>query len=171
LGSLFRSTEILRSLVIAAVRKPKLAVAVALLMLAALASTLTYTGFLVVGVVAEYLDTGRFVAGLLLAVIFARIPWFSRGKLRTAGLLSKQVRRTVMVGLLVFCLSSFLLRGDYVPAAFTGFATAFLLTFPWIRRALVGRVLSSVFKFTPNQPRQTHTDDTIIDVEFREKKD
>ena len=65
----------------AAIRTPKLTLAIALLLLAALAGTMTYTGFLVVGVLAAHLDTSRFLAGLLLAALFARFPWISKGKL------------------------------------------------------------------------------------------
>jgi len=71
---LYRSTEILRFLVTAALRKPKLMIALALLMLAALASAMTYTGFLVIGVLADYLGTGRFLAGLLLGVVLPDSP-------------------------------------------------------------------------------------------------
>ena len=145
--------------------------ALALLALVALAGTMTYTGFLVVGVLADYLGTGRFVAGLLLGGLFARFPWISNGKLRTVGLLPKIARRPIMVGLLALCLASFVARGDYVPALFIGFTTAFLLTFPWIRRAIWGRMVSSIFKSSADQHRPTGADDMVIDGEFREKKD
>ena len=145
--------------------------ALALLALTVLAGTMTYTGFLVVGVLAEYLGTGRFVAGLLLGVLFARFPWISKGKLRTVGLLPKIARRPIMVTLLALCLLNFLARGDYVPALFIGFATAFLLTFPWIRRAVWSRMVSSIFKPPAEQHRSARNDDRVIDVEFREKKD
>jgi hypothetical protein len=151
-------------------RMPKLTIAVALFVLAALASAMTYTGFLVVGVLADHLGTGRFVAGLLLGALFARFPWVSKGKLRIVGLLPGPVRRPLILSLLALCLLYFLLRGQYVPAMFTGFATAFLLTYPWLRRAIVDRVLSSVFKFTGQSPRKS-TDDMVIDGEFREKKE
>jgi len=151
-------------------RKPKLAIAVALLLLAALASTLTYTGFLVVGVLADYLGTGRFVAGLLLGVLFARFPSISQGRLRIVGLLPKAVRRPLIAGLLALCMLHFLARADYVPAAFTGFAMAFLFAYPWARRAIFDRTLSSVFPFGGRAPAR-NTDDMVIDGEFREKKD
>lgn len=168
-SSNFRSTEILGSLVRAAIRTPKLAVAVALAVLAALASTLTYTGYLVVGVLADYLGTSRFMAGLLLGILFARFPRVSEGKLRLVGLLPTPVRRPLIVSIVALCALTFLARGDYVPAGFTGFATAFLLIFPWLRRAVFDRLLSSVFKFTGKSPRKS-TDDMVIDGEFREKK-
>lgn len=149
---------------------PKLTLAIALLALAALASTMTYTGFLVVGVLAEYLGTNRVIAGLLLGALFARFPWIRKGRLRVVGLLPKPVRRPLIIGLLALCLLHFLSRGDYVPAGFMGFTTAFLLTYPRLRRAVFDRMLSSVFQFT-GQSRATGTDDRVIDGEFREKKD
>ena len=152
-------------------RKPKLAIAFVLLVLAALAGTMTYTGFLVVGVLADYLGTSRFVAGLLLGVLFARFPRISSGKLRTVGLLPKPVRRPLIVGLLALCLLHFLSQGDYVPAAFTGFATAFVLIYPWLRRTMFDRTIGSVFKFAGQAGPQKNTDDMVIDAEFREKKD
>ncbi len=149
---------------------PKLTIAVALFVLAALASTMTYTGFLVVGVLADHLGTGRVMAGLLLGGLFARVPWIRKGKLRIVGLLPKPVRRPLVVSLLALCMLHFLSRGEYVPAGFTGFATAFLLTFPWLRRAIFDRMVSSVFKFA-GQNRPKSTDDKVIDGEFREKKE
>lgn len=151
-------------------RMPKLAIAVALAVLAALAGTLTYTGYLVVGVVADYLGTGRGIAGLLLGILFARFPSISQGRLRIVGLLPQPVRRPVMVSLLALCLLHFLSRGDPVPAGVTGFAMAFVLAFPWLRRAVFDRVSSSVFKFAGHNPRQS-TDDNVIEGEFRERKD
>jgi hypothetical protein len=151
-------------------RTPKLAIAVALLLLAALAGTMTYTGFLVIGVLADHLGTGRFMAGLLLGALFARFPWISKGKPRIVGLLPKPARRPLMVALLALCLLTLLARGEYVPAAVTGFTTAFLLMFPWLRRAVFDRLLSSVFKFGGQGPSNS-ADDRVIDGEFREKKD
>ena len=149
---------------------PKLTIAVVVLVLAALASTMTYTGFLVIGVLAEYLGTSRFIAGLLLGVLFARFPAIRNGKLRLVGLLPKPVRRPLIVSILALCLVHFLSQGDYVPAAFTGFVTAFVLTFPWLRRKIFDRILASVFKFTGKQPPQ-RADDTVIEGEFRERKE
>ena len=151
-------------------RMPKLTIAVALFVLAALASAMTYTGFLVVGVLADHLGTGRVMAGLLLGGLFARFPWIRKGKLRIVGLLPKPVRRPLIVSLLALCLLNFLSRGEYVPAVFTGFTTAFLLTYPWLRRAIFDRILSSVFKFA-GQHLPKSTGDTVIDGEFREKKE
>ena len=157
---------------------PKLTGAVVLFALAALAGTMTYTGYLVVGVLAGQLGTGRFVAGLLLGLLFARFPWISKGRPRMVGLLPKPVRRPLIVSILVLCLLHFVWRGDNVPAMFTGFTTAFLLTFPWLRRAIFDRMLSSVFKFTGQNPFKgtgqhpaKTIDDRVIDGEFREKKD
>ena len=130
-------------------------------MLAALAGTMTYAGFLAVGVLADHLGTNRTMAGLLLAGILARFPWIRRGKLRIVGLLPKAVRRPFIVSLFAFTLLSFLSQAEYVPALFTGFATAFLLTYPWLRKM--------IFKARQN-PSQS-TDDNVIDGEFREKKE
>lgn len=165
-----RSTQILGFLVRAALRTPKLTIAVVLLMLAALASTLTYTGFLVIGVLADYLGTGRFSAGLLLGVLFARFPAIRQGKLRIVGLLPAAARRPLMVGILALCLWTFLSRSDHVPAGFTGFALVFVLSFPWLRKAMFDRMLTSAARFTGRQPSGS-TDDTVIEGEFREKKD
>jgi len=145
-------------------------IAVALVLLAALAGTMTYAGYLVVGVLAEYLGSGRFMAGLLLGALFARFPWMSQRKLRIVGLLPKAARRPVIVSLFALCVLHFLARGDYLPAVFAGLATAFLLTYPWLRRAVFGRISSSVFNF-PGQKARQHTDDMVIDGEFREKKE
>lgn len=169
-NAILRSTQILRLLVVAATRMPKLTLLLALLVLAALAGTMSYTGFLVVGVLADYLGTRRVIAGLLLAALFARFPWISNGKLRIVGLLPQPVRRPLIVSLLALCLLNFLWRDEYVPAAFTAFTTAFLLAYPWLKRAVVERILSSVFKFAGHQPPNS-TDDMVIDAEFREKKD
>ena len=149
---------------------PRLTLAVVVLALAAVASTMTYTGFLVVGVLADYLGTGRTVTGLLLGIVFARFPSFSKGKLRTVGLLPKPARRPLIVSLLALCLLSFLWRGDYLPALAIGFAAAFLLSYPWLRRAMFGRLLSSISGLAANRHRPASTDGTVIDVEFREKK-
>lgn len=150
-------------------RAPKLTLAVALFVLAALASLLTYTGYLVVGVLADYLGTGRGTAGLLLAAVFARFPWVSKNGLRIVGVLPEPVRRPLTMSLLALCCLHFLWWGEYVPAACTGFATIFFLTFPWLRRAVFGRVFSPFFKFAgQNSPKST--DDNVIDVEFTEKK-
>ena len=149
---------------------PKLTIAVGLLVLIALASTMSYTGFLLVRVLADHLGTGRVMAGLLLGAVFARLPWISKGKLHIVGLLPKPARRPLIVSLLALCLLNFIWRGEYVPAAFTGFTTAFILTYPWLRRVIVDRMVSSVFRFA-GLKRPQRTDDTVIDGEFREKKE
>lgn len=132
---------------------------------------MTYTAFLVIGVLAEYLGTGRFVAGLLLGGVFARFPWIVAGKLRIVGVLPKPVRRPLMVSLLALCLLHFVSLGEYVPVVFTGFATAFLLVFPWLRKTLFDRMFASVFKSAPGQRPGRRSDDMVIDGEFREKKE
>lgn len=148
---------------------PRLTLAIVVVVLAALASTMTYTGFLVVGVLADYLGTGRFIAGLLLGGLFARFPWISKGKLRIVGLLPAPFRRPLILGILALCLATFVVRGDHVPAAFTDFAAAFLLAFPWLKRALFGR-LSALFARFTGKNASPGTDDTVIDGEFREQK-
>ncbi|QNA87763.1 hypothetical protein G4G28_03485 [Massilia sp. Dwa41.01b] len=155
----------------AAIGKPKLAIALVLVLLAALASTMTYTGYLVIGELAAQLGTGRATAGLLLGALFARFPWISKGKLRIVGLLPKPVRRPLIVSLLALSLLSFLSRSDYVPALFTGFATLFLLTYPWMRKAVFARMVSSGVKFAAGRSPRQRTDDTVIEGEFREKKE
>lgn len=140
------------------------------MVLAILAGTLTYTGFLVIGVLADYLDTNRIVAGLLLGVLFARFPWIVKGKLRVVGLLPQPVRRPLIVSILALCLVTFVARGDYVPVVFTGLATAFLVAYPWLKRAVVDRISSSVFTFA-GRNRPQSTDDMVIDGEFTEKKE
>ena len=152
-------------------RKPKATIAALLFVLAALAGMLTYTGFLVVGALAWYLDIGRFFAGLLLGMLFARIPWLGNGKLRTVGLLPTWLRRPVMLALLAMCLVRLLPQGDYVPAAFVGVATVFLLAFPWIKRAVSSRIASSLFQFPGKQKRADSIDGKVIDADFREVKD
>lgn len=131
---------------------------------------MSYTAFLVIGVLADYLGTGRFLAGLLLGVLFARFPRISNGKVRIVGLLPKPARRPLIFTLLAVCLVHFLVRSDYVPAGFTGFAIAFLLAFPWLRRALFDRILRSFARFTGKKPAGS-TDDTVIEGEFRERKE
>lgn len=150
---------------------PKFAIALVLLALIALAGTMSYVGFLVVGVVADLIGTGRFIAGLLLGIVFARLPRIRQGKLSTVGLLPKVLRRPVLMGLLGFCAWTFIARADYLPAAFIGFAALFLLTFPWLKRAMVSRFVSRIFKPSADTVRPRDIDDNVIDVEFREKKD
>jgi len=150
---------------------PRLTIVVTLLVLASLAATMTYTGFLVVGVLAGYLSTSRFVAGLLLGILFARVPWISKGKARIVGLLPKPARRPLMVSLLALALLHFLTQDATVPALATGLTIAFLLIFPWLRKALFARMSSSVFNFAARQNVSVTADDTVIEGEFRERKE
>ena len=165
-----QKSQILPFLVTAAIRMPRLTIALALLGLAVLAGTISYTGFLVIGVLAEYLGIGRFTAALLLGVLFARIPWIRGGKLRTVGLIPQLVRRPLILGLLALCLLHFASRGEFVSAALTAVVAAFLLVFPSLRRAMFDCIVSSALKFAGRQPPK-RTDDTVIEGEFREKKD
>jgi hypothetical protein len=151
-------------------RAPKLTLAVALGVLVVLASMLTYATYLVVGVSAYYLGTGRGTTGLLLAILFARFPWVSKGRPRIVGLLPKPARRPFMVSLLALCCAHYLWHGEPLPAVCTGFAMAFLLAFPWLRRAVFDRMVSSVFRST-GQKSAKDVDDNVIDIEFKEKRD
>ena len=166
-----RSTQILGSFIRAAVGRPRLTIALVLCVLAALAGTMTYTGFLVVGMLADQLGTGRFMAGLLLGVLFARFPWVSKGRLRVVGLLPPPARRPLIVSLLALCLLSLLSRGEYLPALFTGLTTAFLLAYPWMKRTIFSRLTSPFSQFMPGRNARNRADDTVIEGEFREKKD
>ena len=166
-----RSTHIVRFLLAAVMGRPRLTIAVAFLLLAALASTMSYTGFLVVGVLADYLGTSRFVAGLLLGALFARFPSIRDGKPRMVGLLPKQVRRSVMASLLALCLLHFITQGDTVAALFVGFTTAFVLGFPWLKKVMFGRLSSSVFKFAAERNAPASNDDSVIEGDFRERKE
>lgn len=132
---------------------------------------MTYTGFLVIGVLADHLGTSRFVAGLLLGVLFARFPWMRNGKLRIVGLLPKPVRRPVIVSLLALCALDFVSRGEYVSTAFTGFAAAFVLALPALRRAVFDRMLSAIPGFAGRRSAGKDDDGTVIDGEFRERKE
>ena len=161
----------MRFLLQATVRRPKLAIVALLLALATLAGLMSYGGFLVVGVVANHLGTGRVIAGLLLGGLFARLPWVRERKLRTIGLLPKRARLPVMVALLAFCLLSYLYEGEVVSTLVLGFATTFLLTYRRIRQMIVSRAMSSLFKMPPDPNHPKSTDNAVIDVEFREKKD
>ena len=152
-------------------RMPKLFVAVGLILLVALAATLTYTGSLVVGVLADYLGTSRFVACLLLGGIFARVPWASNGRVRIVGVLPKSFRRPLMVTLLALCFLRFLTQGDTIPALCTGFTTAFLLTFTWLRKAIFTRMSSRVMNFAASRNTTGVNDDSVIEGEFREKRE
>lgn len=149
---------------------PRLSIAVLLLALAALSSTLTYAGFLVVGVISHHLGTSRFLAGLLLAVLFARLPYIRQGRLVTVGLLPRRARLPVLAVLLALCMLSLLYRGAVMPVLFLVLAAALVLTLQWMRRTLAGRAMA-LFRSLRNPAGARRADETIIDAEFREKKD
>ena len=133
---------------------------------------MTYSAYLLVGVLAEYLGMGRVLAGLLLGAVLARFPWVSNRKLRVVGLLPKPVRRPFIVGMFALCAAHFLVRGEIVPALFTGFTAVFILGMPWLRRAVVDRAMSSFSAFTGRNPfKRERNDSLVIDGEFRERKD
>lgn len=166
-----RSTNILRFIIKAVMGTPRLTMAVVLVVLVALAATMTYTGFLVVGVVAELLGTSRFVGGLLLGVVFARFPWVRQGQPRIVGLLPKPLRRPCMLGLLTLCLMRFSVLGETAPALLVGLTMAIVLGFPWLKKALFMRVSSSVMDFAGSRSTHPAIDDSVIEGEFRERKD
>lgn len=151
--------------------RPRLTIAAALLVLAAIAATMTYTGFLVIGVLADYLDTSRFVAGLLLACLFARLPWIIKGKPRMVGLLPKLLRRPVMASLLALCLLRFVTQGDTVSAVFASLTLVFILGFSWLKSLVVARVSSSPFSFAGGRNTPVAADSNVIEGEFRERKE
>lgn len=132
---------------------------------------LTYAGVLVIGVLADYLGTSRFVTGLLLGALFARLPWMSNGKPRLVGLLPKPVRLPLMAGLLALCLLHFVTQQDAVPATCIGVTLACLLGFPWLKQRLLARVSSSVFNFAAGRKGPVAADPTVIEGDFREMKD
>jgi len=150
---------------------PKRTIALVLFVLAALAGTMTYTGYLVIGVVADHLGISRTMAGLLLGALFARFPRIRNGKLRIVGLLPQALRRPFIVGLVALCWVQFLWRGDTVPALFTGCATAFLLGYPWLRKTLFNRIVASVSQFAAGPAPRKAEDGMVIDGDFREKSD
>lgn len=150
---------------------PRLTIAAALGALVAVAATMTYTGYLVVGVLADYLGTGRFVAGLLLGVLFARFPWMRDGQPRIVGLLPKPVRRPLTIGLLALCLLRFATQGASVPALFAGLTLLVLLAFPWLWKMLLARMASSFINVAGGRSARGAADDTVIEGEFREMKE
>ncbi|WP_426196794.1 hypothetical protein [Massilia sp. DWR3-1-1] len=150
---------------------PRLSIAVALAALAALVVTITYTGWLVVGVLADYLGISRFVAGLLLGVVFARFPWIVNGKPRIVGLLPKPVRRPLTFALLALCLLRFSMQGETVAALFAGATMAVVVAFTCLRTALFAKVSSSVVDAARGRRAHVAVDDTVIEGEFRERKE
>lgn len=152
-------------------RAPKLAIAALLLALVALAASLSYVGYLVIGIVSEYLGTSRFLAGLLLGLLFARFPSVRQGKLRTVGLLPKVARQPVMLSLLAFCAVNFLYRGQLLPLLFVTLAATFLLFYRSLKKKLLNRAASFLSRSSPSPDRPQRGDDDVIDVDFREKKD
>jgi peptidoglycan/LPS O-acetylase OafA/YrhL len=152
-------------------RMPKLSIAALLLALIAISGTMTYAGYLVLDTVSGYLGISRFVTGLLIGILFARLPRMTNGKFHTVGLLPKQARLPIMLALLAVCLFVFLARGDILPALIVGLAAALLLSLRWMRQLFTRRVLEPFFQRPQDPAHARSTDQTIIDVEFREKKD
>jgi len=149
---------------------PKLTIAAVLLVLVALAATMSYTGYLVVGVLADLLGTGRVIAGLLLGVLFARFPSTRGGRLHLVGLLPTAARRPLILGILMLCLARFLFDGADVSAIVTAFTATFLVVYPWLKKAVLARVSSSVMQFAAGRNGAVPVDDNVIEGEFRETK-
>jgi peptidoglycan/LPS O-acetylase OafA/YrhL len=186
-----RLSDLFPLVAMAAVRSPRKVLVIVLLFLVALASTMSYVGYLVVTMLASQLGTSRFLAGLLLGVVFARFPRIRDGKLGTMGLLPKPARQPVMAALLVFCLVNYLMRGQFAAVGFLGFALVFLLGYGQLKKAVAGKVSSFIFPFGkagqagsqpgsqpglpqgpgPRQGPGPQSRDDVIDVDFREKND
>lgn len=152
-------------------RSPRLVLAAFLLALIVLAGTSAYAGYLVVGMVAGYFDIGRFAAGLLLGLVFLRLPRVRSGKFSSVGLLPKKVRLPVILALLVACMLLYVQQRNLAPVLFLGLAAVFLLTFRWLRQAAVNRLAAFGFKATRNSTEAKPVDPMVIDVDVREKKD
>jgi len=160
----------LELLVGAVMRAPRLAIAVLLLVLAALAGSLSYAGYLVVGVVATYLDIGRFTTGLLLAILFARLPAVREGRLTSIGLLPKPARLPTVLALLALACVAFIRHNEWVPVLFLAFAACFAIAYRHVRQKFIGRTRAFIFGSADSAGRAGR-DDGIIDAEFTEKKD
>lgn len=151
-------------------RMPRLVITTLLLVLVAFAGISTYAGYLVVGMIADYVGSGRFVAALLLGALFVRLPLVRDGKLRTIGILPKKVRLPAMLVLLAVCLIQHAFQRDALPVLALGLAATVPLTFRWIRQKLINR-MSVFFKPTRAPAAPKSVDPSVIDVDFREKKD
>ncbi|MES2832608.1 MAG: hypothetical protein V4695_11510 [Pseudomonadota bacterium] len=166
----------MRLLIDVAVRTPKLAIAIVVMLLVALAGISAYAGYLVIGVVAGYLGTGRFLAGLLLGILFLRLPRVRQGKLSTVGLLPKAARLPIVVALLAASMLNYFYDGNTLAVACLVLAASLLVLGRWMKFALVSRVSSFFSKsaFGTGRSRKADSkidDSTIIDAEFRERKD
>ena len=158
-------------------RMPRVSLVFGLLLLILIAGCSAYAGILVIGSISRYLDTSRFVAGLLLGLAFLRLPSFKEGKLRTKGLVPKPARLPLMLILLAACLVSYLGRNEVRDAVFIGLAMGILLVTNAIRSLVKSRVASF---FTEHQRSASAepaagpsraADPNVIDVDFREPKD
>ena len=152
---------------------PRLAIALVILALAVVAGISSYAGYLVLGVLADHLGTGRFLAGMLLGILFIRLPSLRQGKLRTIGILPKALRFPLTIGLLALAFANYFPLGEVLPLVGLGLAAALLLASRWIRQLVVGRVASVLSRSRPaGGPANTRRiDPTIIDADFTEKKD
>jgi len=155
---------------------PKLAIAFVVLLLVALAGVSVYAGYLVVGVVSDYLGIGRFLASLFLGIMFVRLPLVRQGKLSTVGVLPKAARLPIVMALLSMAMLSYFYRSEMVPVLCLFLAAALLLACRWMKLTLAHRMSSffskSVFESARSRSADgRNADPSIIDAEFREKKD
>jgi len=157
-------------------RMPKLTITVAIVLLLILAGISGYAGYLVVGVVAGYLDIGRILTGILLSILFIRLPRLRQGKLSTIGILPKIARLPIVATLAALSTLHYFNQDDIAAVVCLILATTFFLVFRWLKLTLSSR-LSSLFAkpgFGFGRSRSASAekaDPSIIDMEFREKRD
>ena len=174
---LFFSKASVRFLIQFVSRMPRASLLFVLVTLIAIAGCSAYAGILVIESIAHYLDTSRFAAGLLLSLLFLRLPSFREGKLRTRGLLPAQARLPLMAVLLALCLVDYGSQGKVVEAVFIGLAMGILLVIKAIRTLVASRISGFFTKFQqpsgagPAAGPAKAVDSDVIDVDFREKKD
>jgi hypothetical protein len=157
-------------------RMPRASLVFALVALICIAGCSSYAGILAIASIADHLGTSRFVAGLLLGLLFLRLPSFREGKLRTKGLLPSPARLPLMVALLAACIVDYGSQGKVVEAVFIGLAVAILLAMKAIRALVATRIAGLFTRF--QQPPGTSpatgpakaVDSNVTDVDFREKK-
>lgn len=154
-----------------ALRSPKKLLILVFVLLVALASSLSYAAYLMISALAMQLGISRFLIGLLLAVLFARLPRIRNGKLTTIGLLPKPARQPAMLALLGFALLTYGWRAQLVPVLFLAFAILFLVMFKRLRQTVVAKVTGSIFPPGADARTPSRRNDGVIDVEFKEKKD
>ena len=157
-------------------RMPRASLVFVLVALVCVAGCSAYAGILVIESIAHFLGISRFVAGLLLGVLFLRLPSFRGRKLRSKGLLPARVRLPVMLALLAVCLADYGARGEIVRAVFIGLAIGILLAMRAMRALVASRVSTFLTKHqrptgaAPTSGSAKAVDSDVIDVDFREAK-